>query len=63
MYNTKVQQILSANRNKLNRKPKCILEDIMHPEKVLNSEPIKEEDLNLVIKYFLMFLYLDINYY
>lgn len=48
MYNAKVQQILSANRNKLKRKPKCILEDIMNPEKVLNSEPIKFEDLHLV---------------
>lgn len=49
MYNSKVQQILSAHRHKLNRKPKCILEDIMNPEEVLNSEPIKREDLIMVI--------------
>lgn len=49
LYNSKVQQILLANKNKLNKKPKCILEDIMDPEKVLNSNPISKEDLNLVI--------------
>lgn len=49
MYNSKVQQILAANRNKLGRKPKCILEDIVNPEEVLNAEPIKKEDLIMVI--------------
>lgn len=48
LYNAKVQQILSAYRNKLIRKPKGILEDIINPEKVLNSESISIEDLNMV---------------
>lgn len=48
MYNAKVQQILSANRSKLSKKPKCILEDIVNPEQYLHSEPISNEDLNMV---------------
>lgn len=55
MYNSKVQQILSANRNKLNKKLKCILEDIMNPDEVLNSEPIKKEDLIMVNVFYFLF--------
>ncbi|KAJ8919376.1 hypothetical protein NQ315_016469 [Exocentrus adspersus] len=48
MYNIKVQQVLANNRQLHKTLKKCILVDIPLPEKILNSDPISPEDLNLI---------------
>ncbi|CAH1983401.1 unnamed protein product [Acanthoscelides obtectus] len=49
LYNIRVQQIMNNSRQKFNRKGNCILQDIPNPERVLGSDPIAAEDLNLII--------------
>ncbi|KAJ8976547.1 hypothetical protein NQ317_011811 [Molorchus minor] len=49
IYNMKVQQVLSTNKNKLSRQlNNCILQDIPVPEKILNSEPLNVDDILLI---------------
>ncbi|KAJ8942790.1 hypothetical protein NQ318_013005 [Aromia moschata] len=49
MYNAKVQQVCTTNKSKFNRRlNNCILQDIPVPEKILNSEPLNPDDINLI---------------
>lgn len=48
-YNSRVQHVLSVNRNALASGLKsCLLRDVPHPEKILNSGVITQEERNLV---------------
>ncbi|XP_072386485.1 ragulator complex protein LAMTOR1 [Diabrotica undecimpunctata] len=48
IYNIKVQQVLASNKHKYSKKLNSILQDIPNPDKVLNSEPINADDLNMI---------------
>ncbi|KAJ8964027.1 hypothetical protein NQ314_005167 [Rhamnusium bicolor] len=49
MYNTKVQQVFATNKNKISKKlNSCILQDIPVPDKILSTEPISSDDINLI---------------
>lgn len=50
VYNAKLQQMFTYNKQKINKRPNSILQDIPNPEKVLSVDPIAAEDLNLVSK-------------
>lgn len=48
-YNSRVQHVLSVNRNALAGGLKsCLLRDVPHPEKILNSGVITDEERTLV---------------
>ncbi|KAG5867497.1 hypothetical protein JTB14_015972 [Gonioctena quinquepunctata] len=48
IYNMKVQQVFTNNRHKLSPTPSCTLQDIPNPEKVLSSDVISTEELNMI---------------
>ncbi|CAG9819566.1 unnamed protein product [Phaedon cochleariae] len=48
IYNIKVQQVLSNNKQLFTTRPNPVLQDIPNPDKVLNSDPVTIGDLNLI---------------
>ncbi|CAH1105610.1 unnamed protein product [Psylliodes chrysocephalus] len=51
IYNVRVQQVLASNKHKYIKKLNFILQDIPNPDKVLSSESISVDDLNMITSF------------
>lgn len=46
-YNQRLHQLCATNRIQYKSKI-CILQDVPNPERILNSEPVNQDDIKLV---------------